>query len=337
MPGGPQYLTAPPIHNGFVQMGQMSVDMLKASDGIYDASVGARSNETSGRAINARREEGDTASFDYQDKLAEGIRFTGELIGKALHKVYDTPRAVRILGKDGAEDWKELYQEVVDQQTGRPVVVNDLSAGKYDYTVTTGPAYDTQRMEFVDMLVQLSQGNPLVQQAVPDLIVGAMDFPKAEEAAERLKLFLPPQVQQAQNKDGPSPEVMQLQSQMQQMQQQAQEVMGQMQQEMQQAQAKASSKEDAILKEHNARAQIALDAERLRKDWYDSETKRMQVVADAAHKQTQAAQQGEFKAADLHQKDAHKFADLHHSAASQSADHQHTAEQAQFQAKHKDA
>jgi hypothetical protein len=224
MPGGPVYLTAPPIHQGFTAMGQMSIDMLKASDGIYDASVGARSNETSGRAINARREEGDTATFDYQDKLAEGIQQTGELIGRALPAVYDTPRAVRILGKDGGEDWKQLYEEVVDQQTGQTKVINDLSAGKYDYTVTTGPSYDTQRMEFVDMLVQLSQGNPLVQQAVPDLIVGAMDFPKADEAAERLKLFLPPQVQQAlsEGKDMP-PEVQQAMNQVQQMGQQLQE------------------------------------------------------------------------------------------------------------------
>lgn len=229
MPSGPYYLTAPPIQNSFVQMGQMSIDMLKASDGIYDASVGARSNETSGRAIMARQQEGDTATFDYQDKLAEGIQQTGELIGKALHKVYDTPRAVRILGKDGGEDWKQLYEEVLDQQTGQMVVVNDLSAGKYDYTVTTGPSYDTQRMEFVDAVVQIGQGNPQMQSILADLVVGAMDFPKAEEAAERLKLMLPPQVQQSMNKDKRLPpeveQAMQMVEQQGQMlQQQAQEM-----------------------------------------------------------------------------------------------------------------
>ena len=331
-PQGPYYLTAPPIHNGFVQMGQMSVDMLKASDGIYDASVGARSNETSGRAINARREEGDTATFDYQDKLAEGIQTTGELIGRALPKVYDTPRAVRILGKDGGEDWKQLYQEVRDEQTGQTKVVNDLSAGKYDYTVSTGPSFDTQRMEFVDSLVMLGQGNPQIGAVTADLVVGAMDFPKADEAAERLKLMLPPQIQQAlaQGKDGAtaSPEVMQLQGQMRAMQQQAQAQMQEMGQEMQRLQAKAQSNDAAMLREQTAQHTAMLDTERVKLDWFKAETDRLAVIQKDGH--ANGAQ--ELAIAKLMQADHHKAADLSHNAMSQQADQQYNAAQAQFQA-----
>lgn len=212
----PVRLAPPDMPAAFTMLTQVSVDMLKASDGIFDASVGAKSNETSGKAILARQREGDTATYDYQDSLAWGIQATGELVLSAMPKVYDTPRIMRVIGKDGVED-------VVKINDG----LNDLSAGKYDVTVTTGPSYDTQRMEFVDALVQLSQGNPLVAQGVPDLIIGAMDFPKADEAAERIKLLLPPPIQQAmsQGKQMP-PEVMQamaqVEQQMQQLQQQAQ-------------------------------------------------------------------------------------------------------------------
>lgn len=214
--GRPTREPPPDMPAAFTMLTQISVDMLKASDGIFDASVGAKSNETSGKAILARQREGDTATYDYQDSLAWGIQATGELILSAMPKVYDTPRIMRVIGKDGAED-------VVKINDG----LNDLSNGKYDVTVTTGPSYDTQRMEFVDALVQLSQGNPLVAQGVPDLIIGAMDFPKADEAAERIKLLLPPPIQQAmaQGKQMP-PEVMQamaqVEQQMQQLQQQAQ-------------------------------------------------------------------------------------------------------------------
>lgn len=214
--GRPTREPPPDMPAAFTMLTQISVDMLKASDGIFDASVGAKSNETSGKAILARQREGDTATYDYQDSLAWGIQATGELILSAMPKVYDTPRIMRVIGKDGAE-------EVVKINDG----LNDLSNGKYDVTVSTGPSYDTQRMEFVDALVQLSQGNPLVAQGVPDLIIGAMDFPKADEAAERIKLLLPPPIQQAmaQGKQMP-PEVMQamaqVEQQMQQLQQQAQ-------------------------------------------------------------------------------------------------------------------
>lgn len=266
MPQGPHYLTPPPVHAAFAQFGQMAIDMLKASDGIFDASVGARSNETSGRAIMARQQEGDTATFDYQDALNFGIQATGEIILSALPKVYDTQRSMRVLGKDGAEDFVQLYQPTPDGK-----VLNDLSAGKYDVTVTTGPSYDTQRMEFVDALVQLSQGNPLIGQAVPDLIVGSMDFPKADEAAERLKLLLPPPVQQAMAQKDQSPAVVQLQGQLQQMQQMAQQQIGDLQQQLQQAQAKASSKVADELK-----TQIA--AEETRIAWYQAETARLAIL-----------------------------------------------------------
>jgi hypothetical protein len=258
MPGGPQYLTAPPIHNAFASMAQMAMDMLKASDGIFDESQGAQTNATSGKAIMARQREGDTATFDYQDELGFAIQSAGEIILSALPKIYDTPRAMRVLGKDGAEDFVKLYEQVRNPETGQTETINDLSAGKYDVTVTTGPAYDTQRMEFIDALTQLSQGNPAIAAGVPDLIVGSMDFPKAEEAAERLKLLLPPPIQQAMAQKDQSPAVMQMQSQMQQMQQQAQEQIQGMQQEMQQLQAKANSRDDAMLKEQNGRDQIAV-------------------------------------------------------------------------------
>jgi hypothetical protein len=266
MPGGPHYLSPPPVHAAFAQFGQLAIDMLKASDGIFDASVGARSNETSGKAIMARQQEGDTATFDYQDALGFGIQATGEILLSALPKVYDTPRVVRVLGKDGAEDAVQLYQEGPNGEK-----LNDLSAGKYDVTVTVGPSYDTQRMEFVDALVQLSQGNPLIGQAVPDLIVGSMDFPKADEAAERLKMLLPPSVQQAMAQKDQSPAVVQLQGQLQQMQQMAQQQMGELQQRLQQAEQKASSKVADELKQ-----QIA--AEQLRIDWYEAETARLAVL-----------------------------------------------------------
>ena len=268
MPGGlPTYLTPPAIHAAFAQAGQMSIDMLKASDGIFDASVGARSNETSGKAIMARQQEGDTATFDYQDALNFGIQSTGEIILSALPKVYDTERSIRVLGKDGGEQFVQLYQPTPDGK-----VLNDLSAGKYDVTVTTGPGYDTQRMEFVDALVQLSQGNPLIGQAVPDLIVGSMDFPKADEAAERLKMLLPPPIQQAlqKGKDVP-PEVAQMQAQMQQMAQMAQQQLGELQQKLQQAEAKASSKVADELK-----AQISM--RELDIKWYEAQTARLAAL-----------------------------------------------------------
>lgn len=257
-PQGRPVREAPPdMPAAFTMLTQISVDMLKASDGIFDASVGAKSNETSGKAIIARQREGDTATYDYQDSLAFGIQTTGEIILDALHKVYDTPRMIRVLGKDGAEDIV-----AINQGDG----ITDLSAGKYDVTVTTGPSYDTQRMEYLDALTQLSQGNPAIAAGVPDLIVGAMDFPKAEEAAERLKLLLPPPIQAKLNegKELP-PEIVQAMQQIQAQQQEIQQAAQALQQEIaqveqQKAQNTASKAAiDSQVKELQAQREV-LDA-----------------------------------------------------------------------------
>jgi hypothetical protein len=266
VPGGPQFLSPPPVHASFVQMGQMSIDLVKMATGIYDASVGARSNETSGKAIQARQNEGDTATFDYQDALNFGIQSTGEILISALPKVYDTPRAMRVIGKDGSEKMVNLYEETQDGSKA-----NDLSVGKYDVSISVGPNYDTQRMEFVDALTQIGQGNPMVQQATADLVMKASDFPGADEAAERLKMLLPPQIQQMLNSEDESPAVMQLKAQIQQMEQQAQEHMQAIQQEIQQLQAKAQSKDDAILREINADKNRELE-------WFKAETDRIGVL-----------------------------------------------------------
>lgn len=212
--GRPMREVPPDVPAALLQLASTSVDMLKATDGIFDASVGARSNETSGKAILARQQEGDTATFDYQDAVSKGIQAVGDLLLRALPKVYDTPRVMRVIGKDGTEQLQKLYEDEA----------SDLSKGKYDLTVTTGPSYETMRMEFFDVLTNLAQGNPLIAQGAPDLIVKALDFPGADEVAERLKLLLPPQIQQqmSEGKEIP-PEVMMAQQQAQQMMQQAQE------------------------------------------------------------------------------------------------------------------
>lgn len=259
MPGGPNFLSPPPVHASFVQFGQMSIDMVKMATGIYDASIGARSNETSGRAIIARQNEGDTATFDYQDALSFSIQSTGELILSALPKVYDTPRVVRVLGIDGREKQVQLYQE--DQNGNK---LNDLSAGKYDVTISVGASFDTQRMEFVDAIQAMSQGNPMVAAATGDLVMKAMDFHGSDEAAERLKLLLPPQIQQAMaSGDNMPPEAIAAMQQAQQAMQAAQQQMAQAQQmlgELQQEKADTEAekaKVDAAKKEIAAEIKVA--------------------------------------------------------------------------------
>ncbi|MHC2115336.1 portal protein [Stenotrophomonas geniculata] len=160
----PQRATQAEIPAALLQLSALDNEDIKANTGIYDASLGARSNETSGRGILARQQQGATATFNYIDNLAYAIRYTYKILVDMIPRVYDTPRVVRVLGPDGGEKWKQLYQSVVDPQTGQAITLNDLSKGKYDVTITVGPSFATQRMEAVDafttLLGQMGPGLP---------------------------------------------------------------------------------------------------------------------------------------------------------------------------------
>ena len=258
-PGPPQRMGGADVPAALVQEMQISSEDIKAVTGIYDASLGNRSNETSGIAIRARQSQGEVATFNFMDNLAKGIRRTWEICIDLAPKIIDTERSVRILGADGAEKYVKVNQAGIDQQ-GNPIIVNDLSRGRYDVTITTGPSYSTQRQEAAESYTQLSQANPMLFTAAGDLIMKSMDLPYADQIAERLKAMLPPQLQQMEQGDGQmSPEVQQAMMQasqaMQQVQQQGQLVQ-QAAQEAQQLSQEAQS-DKAAADKAKADAQLA--------------------------------------------------------------------------------
>ena len=170
----------------------ISSEDIKGVTGIYDASLGAKSNETSGIAIQSRQRQGEIAVYNYGDNLAKAIRRTWEILVDLIPRVYDTPRSLRILGADGAEDYVKI--NAPDPVTGQ--VLNDLSVGKYDVNVTIGPSFSSQRQEAAEVYMGLSQGNPQIMGVAGDLIFKSLDLPFADDISERLKVLLPPPIQQ---------------------------------------------------------------------------------------------------------------------------------------------
>lgn len=190
----PQRTNQAEVPAALIQAAAMDNDDIKAATGQYDASLGARSNETSGKAINSRKQQGATATFNFIDNLAYGIRYTYEILGDMIPRVYDTPRVVRVLGEDGGEKWKQLYQEVVDPDTGAKVVLNDISKGKYDYAVTVGPSYATQRMEaadaFAQMAGQIGGAAPMIGPLLAYATLQNQDLPGMDEISTALRKAL---------------------------------------------------------------------------------------------------------------------------------------------------
>jgi len=163
----PQRAQPPMAQQGLIAAKMGAADDIKATTGQYDSSIGATSNERSGRAILARERQGDTGTYHFVDNLARAIRYSTRQIVDLIPKIYDTQRIARIIGIDGETKMARIdpmqpepVREVRDQAGVVIEKIYNPSVGKYDVVVTTGPSYLTKRQEAMDAMSQILQGSP---------------------------------------------------------------------------------------------------------------------------------------------------------------------------------
>lgn len=256
---------------GAISQAMAATDDMKAILGMYDASLGQRSNETSGVAINARKKEGDTATFHFIDNLGRAVQHGGRIIVDLIPYVYTPGTVARILGHDGRAATVKVqdrdpsapkpqampFDEQVQEGTE---FIYDFGLGRYDVSVDTGPSYTTRREETANQMIQFVQAFPPAAAVMGDKLAKNLDWQDAEEIGERLKKLMPPQVQ-----DGPPPEVQEMQQQM--------EGMGQQMQAMQQE--NEALKQDKMIEQQK----LQLEAQKLEIERYKAETDRMEAIA----------------------------------------------------------
>lgn len=108
----PQRSQPPVTSQGLSEMIARTAEEMKAVIGIYDAGLGNRSNETSGKAILARQREGDVGSVVYIDNFNLAVQQAGRIIVDLIPHIYDTERMIRILGEDGKMDPLQINHKV---------------------------------------------------------------------------------------------------------------------------------------------------------------------------------------------------------------------------------
>jgi hypothetical protein len=278
---------------GALQEALNASDDMKSIIGIYDASLGARSNETSGRAIMARQREGDVSTFHFIDNMTRAIRQAGRILVDLIPKVYDKPRVLRIIGEDKTPKNVQVNQPYVDDKGIEKLY--DLTVGKYDVTVEAGASYTSKREEAVTAITELIRSYPPAAPILGDVMVKMMDFPDAEKISNRLKAMLPPQIQKMESEeDGIPPEaqaiVGQMQSQLQQVQQQMQQGMQQFQQmQKENEQLKADKQAEFAKIQSDSQAVMAKIQADLQKAELDNATK-LQIAQLGAEAKSDAQQ-----------------------------------------------
>lgn len=215
----PQRVAPPQSASGFMNMSREAVDNIKSTLGMYNASLGQKSNEISGRAINARKEEGDVGNYHFGDNLVRSITQVGKILICARGEIYDTPRAVKMVDKEDNAKMMGINGHRVKGQDRD----FDMKKGNYGVRVTTGPAYVTQRQDAADNYTQIIQAMPELMPVIGDLVFKYQDAPGSQAISARLKKTIDPKLlsDEEKEKDQPDPQVLALTQQLQQITQEA--------------------------------------------------------------------------------------------------------------------
>ena len=234
--------------------------------GMFDASLGDRSNEVSGRAIMARQREGDVSTFHFIDNMTRAIRHAGKCLVDMIPHVYNEARVIRVLGEDAQPQTVQINQQVMMPDEPEPRIY-DLTTGRYDVAVKAGPSFTTQREEAATQMMELLRAFPQAAPVIGDIVARNLDWPGAEEISERLKQLIPGGM-------GEDQAVVALQAQL-------QEAM---------EQVKTLIRDRQLVEQKNT-----IDAEKVVVDKYKAETDRMETMADIEKERLTTGDRPEFQ------------------------------------------
>ena len=264
-----------PGNQGYELAMNRSVDDMKACMGIYDASLGNRESDQSGKAINSQRQQAAMGNMHFNDNQGRSIKHAGRIIIEMIPKIYDTARVLRIIGEDGSPKTVKIdpnqprpVNEQTNPETGKVEKIYNLNVGKYDLAIDIGPSYATKRQQSEESMMQFIQAFPPAAQVAGDLIAKEMDWPGAQEISKRLKVMLPPQIQQEIQSEESGEEDPKTAMMMHQMADQMQH-MSQIIQQLQQA---------------PEMKRLEFEAQQKQIDWFNAETQRLKVELEAKSK-----------------------------------------------------
>lgn len=162
-----------------LDMMSRDIAMIQQVGGVTDEQMGRTTNATSGRAIEARQDQGALSTAGLFDNLRFAYQLQGELQLALIEQYVTEEFAFRITNERGTPD----YYTVND---GRPE--NDITRSKADFVISEGEWRATLRQAQAEQLLEMmTRLPPQVSLVMLDLVVESMDLPNREELVKRIR------------------------------------------------------------------------------------------------------------------------------------------------------
>ena len=255
---------------------------IQASIGMYQANLGAPSNESSGVAIESRKQQGEASTAHFPSHLSASLGQVGKVVMQMDARLADTQREQPIIGVDGSAgkiDVNPDQKTSFERQPGGGVSINP-NVGKYGVRVVVGASYSTQRSQTNAAFGEIMRGNPELAPTVAPFWAQTLDFPGSDKFAQAMAAMAPPPVKaiiQPEGQDeGPDPAKMA--QQMQEMQQALQETQQALQEAIQHAKDAQEDADQAIAAVADSKRLAEVKERELDIEAYNAETNRLKVT-----------------------------------------------------------
>jgi hypothetical protein len=277
----PQRTVVEPAIQAITQAKVLAQQDLMATTGMFEASMGQPSNEQSGVAIDKRKIEAEGTNYTYSANLAWSIRALGTMCVEILPKLYTGPADLRQVSPDGAVKSTRVNEPYQDEQG--QTQAHFLSQGQYEVVISSGPSYETSRMQVSEKLSGvLGAVEPEIQKYFLDTWAGSLDFPGSEDLAARFKTLVPPEALAASEQTDPKTQLVTLQNQV----KQATEALQMLQQQLEQSKQTetVATQQVALLERSLADMKVRLDNKQAE---LQLDSQKAEIDANLAHEANQ--------------------------------------------------
>lgn len=123
-----------PIPTAFEQFAQEDIMLTKVLSGVRDNAMGGQeSSGESGIVFQSRVVQSDVMQAWVQENAVAQMKLIGHITLEYIQKYMTMERLIRITGDNGDERWVVLNQRALGQ------ILNDVSVGEYDITLSKAP------------------------------------------------------------------------------------------------------------------------------------------------------------------------------------------------------
>lgn len=167
---------------------------ISASIGMYQANIGAPSNETSGVAIEGRKQQGEASTAHFPSHMAASLGHLGNIVMTMDARLTDGPRKQPIIGVDESAGSVMVNPDQSQAfQRGRDGVSINPNVGRYGVRVVVGASYSTQRSQTNAAFTEIIRSNkdPAIAAAVMPFWAQTLDFPGSDKFAQALAAMAP--------------------------------------------------------------------------------------------------------------------------------------------------